>query len=68
MHWVYFGLFAKIKQRSRTSFWSSFSLYFSSMKMFFNTFSYYIILTQPAFTCSKLTMETLEQGVKDVQN
>ena len=24
--------------------------------------------TQPAFTCSKLTIETLEQGVKYVQN
>ena len=24
--------------------------------------------TQPAFTCSKLTMETLEQGVKYVQS
>ena len=25
-------------------------------------------LPQPAFTCSKLTIETLEQGVKYVQN
>ena len=25
-------------------------------------------LTQPAFTCSKLTIETLEQGVKYVQS
>ena len=25
-------------------------------------------VTQPAFTCSKLTIETLEQGVKYVQN
>ena len=25
-------------------------------------------LTQPAITCSKLTIETLEQGVKYVQN
>ena len=25
-------------------------------------------LTQPAITCSKLTIETLEQGVKDVQS
>ena len=24
--------------------------------------------TQPAFTCSKLTMETLEQGVKYIQS
>ena len=24
--------------------------------------------SQPAFTCSKLTIETLEQGVKYVQN
>ena len=24
--------------------------------------------SQPAFTCSKLTIETLEQGVKDVQS
>ena len=27
-----------------------------------------IFLTQPAFTCSKLTIETLEQGVKYVQS
>ena len=26
------------------------------------------ILTQPAITCSKLTIETLEQSVKYVQN
>ena len=25
-------------------------------------------VTQPAITCSKLTEETLEQGVKDVQS
>ena len=25
-------------------------------------------ITQPAFTCSKLTIETLEQGVKYVQS
>ena len=25
-------------------------------------------LSQPAFTCSKLTIETLEQGVKYVQS
>ena len=25
-------------------------------------------LTQPAITCSKLTIETLEQGVKNVQS
>ena len=25
------------------------------------------ILSEPAFTCSKLTIETLEQGVKHVQ-
>ena len=25
-------------------------------------------LTQPVITCSKLTIETLEQGVKDVQS
>ena len=26
------------------------------------------VTTQPAFTCSKLTIETLEQGVKYVQS
>ena len=26
-----------------------------------------IIITQSGFTCSKLTIETLEQGMKDVQ-
>ena len=28
----------------------------------------FILLTQPAITCSKLTIETLEQGVKYVQS
>ena len=28
----------------------------------------YIIMSQPAFTCSKLTTEALEQGVKYVQS
>ena len=27
-----------------------------------------LIISQPAFTCSKLTIETLEQGVKYVQS
>ena len=27
----------------------------------------FVSLTKPAFTCSKLTIETLEQGVKYVQ-
>ena len=30
--------------------------------------SYYKNSTQPAFTCSTLTIETLEQGVKYVQS
>ena len=29
---------------------------------------YFLTYTQPAFTCSKLTIETLEQGVKYVQS
>ena len=29
---------------------------------------FFVDLTQPAFTCSKLTIETLEQGVKYVQS
>ena len=28
----------------------------------------YLVFAQPAFTCSKLKIETLEQGVKYVQN
>ena len=28
----------------------------------------FLEITQPAFTCSKLTKETLEQGVKCVQS
>ena len=28
----------------------------------------YFLLTQPAIPCSKLTIETLEQGVKYVQS
>ena len=27
-----------------------------------------VVLSQPAMTCSKLTIETLEQGVKYVQS
>ena len=27
-----------------------------------------VVYTQPVFTCSKLTIETLEQGVKYVQS
>ena len=30
--------------------------------------SKYVVRSQPAFTCSKLTIETLEQGVKYVQS
>ena len=29
---------------------------------------YIIVTTQPVITCSKLTIETLEQGVKYVQS
>ena len=32
-----------------------------------DSFTLFSQLTQPAFTCSKLTIETLEQGVKYVQ-
>ena len=28
----------------------------------------YQVLSQPTFTCSKLTIQTLEQGLKYVQN
>ena len=31
-------------------------------------FFQWIVCTQPAITCSKLTIETLEQGVKYVQS
>ena len=34
----------------------------------FNQIYFDKITTQPAFTCSKLTIETLEQGVKYVQS
>ena len=30
--------------------------------------NYYSETSQPAIICSKLTIETLEQGVKDVQS
>ena len=36
------------------------------MHMFFKVIL--IIISQPAITCSKLTIETLEQGVKYVQS
>ena len=31
-------------------------------------FSYTLTTTQPAFVCSKLSIETLEQSMKDVQS
>ena len=36
--------------------------------LFFNDDSFVAPLAQPASTCSKLTTETLEQGVKYVQS
>ena len=40
-----------------------------TLKITENYFSYFQkSFTQPAFTCSKLTIETLEQGVKYVQS
>ena len=36
-------------------------------ELFFD-FEFKFIATQPAITCSKLTIETLEQGVKYVQS
>ena len=39
--------------------------FLSSTFLYFETFSYN---TQPAITCSKLTIETLEQGVKYAQS
>ena len=32
-----------------------------------DVFAFQVALTQPGFTCSKLTIETLEQGVKYAQ-
>ena len=31
-------------------------------------FQFLVVYSQPAITCSKLTIETLEQGVKYVQS
>ena len=40
-------------------------MYFSkTMQTFYDL----LFITQPAITCSKLTIETLEQGVKYVQS
>ena len=36
--------------------------------MWKNILSAEVVGSQPAFTCSKLTIETLEQGVKYVQS
>ena len=41
-------------------------LHLCSYKELYN-YNVQIIATQPAITCSKLTIETLEQGVKYVQ-
>ena len=39
------------------------------LKLFYRlVFIYQTQITQPAITCSKLTIETLEQGVKYVQS
>ena len=40
----------------------------SLREIFIDKLQIYLVTTQPAFTCSKLTIETLEQGVKCVQN
>ena len=59
-----------------TSFWC-FIIEFEQVNvgrsMFLRTLSIFILMgakvtTQPVFTCSKLTVETLEQGVKYVQS
>ena len=41
---------------------------FSSNKIEFKEYTGFQALTQPVFTCSKLVIETLEQGVKYVQS
>ena len=38
------------------------------MKAFMAISILFFVVSQPAFTCSKLTIETLEQGVKYVQS
>ena len=40
----------------------------SKISTFEQRFATYFGQTQPAITCSMLTIETLEQGVKDVQS
>ena len=39
-----------------------------SNKTFLETTNFQSIISEPAITCSKLTTETLEQGVKHVQS
>ena len=39
-----------------------------SLKRLEHKISHFQFTTQPAFTCTKLTIETLEQGVKYVQS
>ena len=50
-------------------FTSIYSLKFTSIYVQFTLIDLQLIITvnQPAFTCPKLTVETLEQGVKYVQ-
>ena len=38
------------------------------LSIFYVTLFWSNVVTQPAFTCSNLTIETLEQGVKYVQS
>ena len=53
-----------VRQLRRCPFESFINFTVQNLKMSLLTF----VITQPAFTCSKLTVETLGQGVKHVQS
>ena len=38
------------------------------MSLFLTTNKFHVVVSQPAIICSKLTIKTLEQGVKYVQS
>ena len=45
-----------------------YNLLFKIRKYYIRIIFVLMAISQPAFTCSKLTIETLEKGVKYVQN
>ena len=79
---LYFYVFTNATKNSSRFLWSQLHYFLQELVKFLVQCSYFLkvfchkmflfcsnaVLTLPAFTCSKLTIETLEQGVKYVQS